>query len=365
MHQSTVTFRRYVVTLSLALAAQPSFAASDCNRLPLRGVLPQWISSAAYVMPLNRIALVDALRNKVLFVDPRGQSQAYGGDDLGVPQAAMTPAIVNSTRDGFEVSMVDQQLYWYNSRFKRLDSQNLAKSSSDSRGNKVMGTYDSILAGDHFFSVGAVRWKGSLRLGFFRVPTANPSKFEFLGEIPGPSYYVLGHQYITALKGRDYALLMSNHPVILEFPRNGPPRTLDIFKSTQYGSIYNVPALKTQAVGPSSDEPMYREIEGLSIPIGLYGGRDGFLYLLTRESEAGDTTWRLFQINPITGKIVGEPMTLPTAARHLTAVLGTNSWYFVEKGSVLPAGNQEIRSMLEISNSAISRHAVPSQCPSR
>ena len=351
----------YVVAIGLLVPVllPGTSRGAECSRRPLQGAQPRWISSAAFITSLNKIALVDPLRNELLLVDRQGKSQDYKGDDLGVPTAAMTPAIVNSSPEGFEISMVDQQLHWYDSKLKPVKSQNLTKVSASSRG-KIMGTYSSILAGDDFFSVGAVKLDGKLHLGFFRVPVTDPSKFEFLADIPAPDYYVLGHQYIASLKETDYALLMSKHPVILEFPRQGRMRSFEIFPRTD--TKYDIDTLKSEAAGNSSDEVMYKEIEGLSLPVGLYGGKDGFLYLLTREPENGATTWRLFQIDPAQRKILGEPMRLPTTTNHLSVVVGSASWYFLEKGPVLSSGSQEIKSMFEISNSAISKRAIPAQC---
>jgi len=351
----------YVVAFGLLVPVlmPGASAGAECMKRSLQGTQPRWISSAAFIASLNKIALVDPLRNELLLVNPQGQSRDYKGADLGVPAAAMTPAIVNSSKEGLELSMVDQQLHWYDSNLKPLRSQNLTKSSASSRG-KIMGTYSSILAGDHFFSVGAVRWDGKLHLGFFRVPVADPSSFEFLAEIPAPDYYVLGHQYIASLGGTDYALLMSKHPMILEFPRQGRMRSFEIFPGSD--TKFDIEALKSEAAGNSSDQAMYREIEGLSLPAGLYGGKDGFLYLLTREPENGATAWQLFQIDPAQRKIIGEPMRLPTSTNHLSVVVGSASWYFIEKGPVLSSGSQEIKSMLEIKSSDISKHAIPAQC---
>jgi len=360
MEIPVLSLRCRLLAFSLLLSAPAVFAGQDCSRLPISGQQPQWVSSAAYLAPMDKLAIVDPLRNKLVLLDLQGAARDYDSARLGVTEEAMTPAIVSSTPQGLALMMVDQQVYWYGPDFKKLKVSDLAKASVGSQG-KVLGTYDSVYNGNYFFSVGAVKpADGKLRVGFFRMPAADPTRFKFLTDIPAPDYYVLGHQYITTLHGNDYAILMSEHPTILEFSRNGEHRVLDVIPKR-----FKVSPLKTPATGPSSDEPMYREIEGLSIPVGLYHQGD-YLYLLTREPGAtGSTIWRLYRIDPKQGRLVGQESVLPTSANHLTAVAGTNSWYFIEKGPVLPRGNQEVKTILTISKAAVLKHTIPSQCPSQ
>ena len=103
----------------------------------------------------------------------------------------------------------------------------------------------------------------------------------------------------------------------------------------------------------------------MSIPVGLYG-RNGLLYLLTREPKTGGgtgTLWQLFPIDPERSEVLA-PIALPTNINHLTIVDSPGDWYIFEKGAVEPAGRQLIASMLVIPNSIIRSHSVPAQCRS-
>jgi hypothetical protein len=340
--------------------ASTAHAASECLRLPLKLAQPQWISSAAYLGSMDKIAVVDPLRNQLLLISPKGDSIPYGERELGVPEKEMVPAIVNPTEVGFDLAMVDRRVYSFDHDLKPLKVEDWAKASTGPRGT-ILGVYDSVLSGDHFFSVGAVKANtGKLRLGFFRGSKADPAGFQFLRDIPAPDYYILGHQYLATMNGNDYAVLMTEHPVILEFSRKGRTRILDVIPARPFKAV----KLKTEATGPSSDEPMYKEIEGLAIPVGIYA-QDGLLYLLTREpTRESGTLWRLFQIDPNKGKVVGRPMVLPTTAHHLTIVESAEDWYVFEKGAVQPAGNQEIPTVLAIPSANIRSRSVPDACQS-
>ncbi|HEY0553426.1 MAG TPA: hypothetical protein VGG20_04115, partial [Thermoanaerobaculia bacterium] len=220
--------------------------------------------------------------------------------------------------------------------------------------------YDELRVGDHFLGVGALKMAPKkFQFGFFRSPAADASRAALIKDVPSIDYYVVGNHHIAGLNNRDFALLMSPHPLILELSPTGHSRTLDVIPHE-----FRVLPLKSPATGPRSDEAMYREIEGLSIPVGLYGqDQDDVLYLLTRQAgPQGDTIWRLFQIDVDKGHVVGSPMVLPTHAHHLTAVNTAENWYFFERGVVSAAGNQAIPSMMVISNASIKARRLPVEC---
>lgn len=361
-HSGSVRSARLAALLILLCFSSNLDAAVVCSRLSLKQAQPLWISSTAFLDSLGKIAIVDPLRNNLLLVSPEdGESVPYGGAELGISSNEMVPAIVNPTSEGFDLAMVDRRTFSFDRDLKVVNIQDLVKASA-SPGGTILGVYDSVLTGDHFFSVGAFRNSaGKFRLGFFRGSRSDPAKLQILGDIPSASYYILGHQYLASMGGNDYAVLMSEHPVILEYARNGRKRVLDVIPEKPY----NVPKLKTVPTGPRSDEPMYREIEGLSIPVGLYA-QDGLLYLLTRKPGQGrGTIWQLLQIDPRRGKVIGSPMLLPTIANHLTIAESAKEWFVFEKGAVQPAGNQQITTVLVIPSSGIKSRSIPGACQSQ
>jgi hypothetical protein len=111
--------------------------------------------------------------------------------------------------------------------------------------------------------------------------------------------------------------------------------------------------------GPRDASALFKEIEGLTIPVGLYG-QGNMLYLLTRKPDSqGATSWSLFQIDPQKDQVIGE-LRLPTKANHLTVVPSPEAWFLFEKGPVESPGAQNISSLLSIPASWIN---VPAGSP--
>jgi len=155
---------------------------------------------------------------------------------------------------------------------------------------------------------------------------------------------------------------MTEKPSIFKFPRTGKQRIAQLKSFPE--EYRRAPKLRTASTGSKSQEAPFKEIEGLTIPVGLYG-QDGLLYLLTRKPRArGGATWLLHKIDPKSDRVLGQSQ-LPTTAKHLTVVNTGDNWYVFEKGSVQPDGSQKIDSMLIIPNSVIKSLKVPEICSSR
>jgi len=348
-----------LICLLLVLRQITAFAATSttCSRVSLKQALPQWISSAAYIESQNRIGVVDPLRNKLLIVSPLGQSILFDEKDFGVSEKELTPAILSATNNGFLLSMIDQRLWRLDQNLNRIGLEDLDKTSKS--GGVIVTTYDFVVVGGDILSVGAVKTKEGYRFGFFRAPLNEPNQFTMLKDVPSVNYYTIGNRYMAGLKGKEYGVLMTPHPSILEFSTTGVSRVLNVIPDT-----YQALPFKTQPTGPSSDELLYKEVEGRHMPAGLYA-QNGLLYLLTRDpGEGGRTEWRLWSIDPSQPKPhASAPIKLPTNANHLTVVNTAKNWFIFERGAVQSAGNQVIGSMLVIPNSLISTNAVPSTCP--
>jgi hypothetical protein len=94
------------------------------------------------------------------------------------------------------------------------------------------------------------------------------------------------------------------------------------------------------------------QIEGSSLPVGLYAWNDR-LYVLSRQPGQGGTEWSLSEIDPGSETMV--TARLATSAPHLTVVPGPRQWAVLEKAAPIRLGNQPMLSLLlvpaeEISN---------------
>lgn len=356
-------FGLLLIAISAASSAQsPSNAVLECNQIPLPGPQPLWISSATFVEAPGspgKVAVVDSLRSDILLIGPKGDSEVFKKKSID-SEEKMAPAILNRTEDGFVLSTVDQRLYWLDNRLHPTRPSTSMMKSGTEAPRTVVSTYQSIVSGRDFFSFGAVKDSpGKFRFGFFRAPLKAPYDFEFLRDFPEVDYYLLGHKYLAGLKGDEYGVLMNDKAVIVQFTADGNERVLDVIPE-KYRVI---PKLQTDTSIPNSEAAMFKEIEGLTIPMGLYG-RNGLLYLLTREPKAGGgTLWQLFPINPDRPEVF-DPIKLPTSMNHLTIVDSPLDWYIFEKGAVQPTGKQPIASMLVIPHSMIQNHSVPRKCRS-
>jgi hypothetical protein len=358
LHVKGLMFIGFFLTLFVAngraqlLIATP---AGECNRISIKNPQPLWISSAAEWS--GRVAAVDPVRNKILLIGQK-DTQVYDQKRLAISTKEMMPAFLNKTSRGYALQMMDRRLFWLNEKLDKVGLDKLAEPVPDSP-EKIVSTYYTVSAGSHFFSFGAVKESnGRLDFGFFHAPLSKPSRFSFLKSWADVDYYLLGYRYLASLGDDEYAVLMASGRSASIVKLSGrSEEQLDVipapYKST--------PRLNNETTGPNSEAALFRTVEGFSIPVGLYG-QDNYLYLLTREpGERGKTIWRLFQIDPGRRQ---EPrgVVLPTDAHHLTVVSGSSSWYFIEKGPVLPLGKQEITSMLVIPNSAIRALSVPGSC---
>lgn len=359
------TYRRFrtvgILALILAFASALSAKAqpTGCRRVALTDSRPQWISSATFIDQGSRIALVDPLLHKLLLVNSRGKSSEAQWDQAN---GQNEPAFINRALNGYVLSMIDRRLFWLDSRLKPRPMTSLTKRSNGSQGS-IESAYDSVSSGDFLYYFGAMRTvQGQFWWGFFRTPLEAPAVLESLFDFKDVDYYLLGHKYLTGLAGDGYAVVMTEKPSIFKFPRTGKQRIAQLKSFPE--EYRRAPKLRTASTGSKSQEAPFKEIEGLTIPVGLYG-QDGLLYLLTRKPRArGGATWLLHKIDPKSDRVLGQSQ-LPTTAKHLTVVNTGDNWYVFEKGSVQPDGSQKIDSMLIIPNSVIKSLKVPEICSSR
>ena len=85
---------------------------------------------------------------------------------------------------------------------------------------------------------------------------------------------------------------------------------------------------------------------------GLFG-QGKYLYLLARQPDklmdpSGKTpAWFLYKISPSNPEHLGV-VRLPTSAKYLSIVVGTDFWYLFERGSVRAWGDQDIKAVVKV-----------------
>ncbi|HEX4497249.1 MAG TPA: hypothetical protein VIE43_16370 [Thermoanaerobaculia bacterium] len=330
-------------------------AAADCDRILIKDPQPQWISSA--VEWSGKVAAADPARNAILLIGRDG-TQVYDPKKLVDSAKDMMPTFINKTPNGYAVQMADRRLFWMDAGLNKVGFNRLDEPVPNSP-EKIISTYYSVSTAANFLSIGAVKEaNGRVDYGFFHAPQSNPSHFTFLKDWTDVDYYLLSHRYMTGLGADEYAVLMASGKTASIVNLSAGGKQVGVIPA----AYRNTPKLNNETTGPSSQEALFKTIEGFSIPVGLYG-QDGFLYLLTREpgKERGKTIWRLFQIDP-SSKQEPRGVVLPTDAHHLSVANSADTWYFIEKGPVLPLGKQEATSMFMIPNSLIRTLSVPSTC---
>ncbi|MFY9820190.1 MAG: hypothetical protein WAM82_02340 [Thermoanaerobaculia bacterium] len=340
--------------------AQPAKPAKTCTRVGLEKE-PLWISSAAWVASRSIVAIVDPVKNAIFLVAADGKVQLYDQTKLVKPPSEMVPATIDKVEDKFLLQMVDQRLFWLDKNLEPVRQGNLLKESTSAQG-RIGSTYDWVAAGDYILGFGSVKSKHGQRFGFYRTPVRALSRIDFLYDFDQVDYYLLGYRYLSSsLRGDGYFVVMDKQASIYRVPSSGSGEVvrLDAFPE-KYRSIPPIPTIGT---GPNTDELLFKSIEQLTLPVGLYGGGDGLLYLLTREPRAeGGTRWLLHQINPNRkGEILGQ-FELPTTTNHLTIVPTEKNWFIFEKGPVVPPSQQRISSMVVIPTPLIYSRAVPATC---
>src|SRR5215203_175430 len=343
--------------VSLALTWQQSaIAGSICTRSDLSRQL-LWISSATWASNLGRLLVVDPLQNKLILVSSTGKVEFLDDKRLVAKASEMMPALIEyaEKENSIILKMIDDRLFWLDRNMGIRKKSELANASAGAEG-RIGSTYDWVAAGDYVLAYGSVKEGGKHRFGFYRWSLQKIKNFNFVRDFQDVDYYLLGHKYLASLGSDGYFLQMSSEGQIYRVPADGHGRAIALKAFPE--DYKSIPRLRAVSAGPSSDKALFEEIEGLKIPVGLYGGFDGFLYLLTRQPrEDRKTLWLLHQIDPRRDQVLGQ-IELPTSAAHLTIVPGRDNWYVFEKGPVQSASQQRIATMLTIPSSLIRSRAM-------
>lgn len=323
--------------------AQLTLRPNACARLTLTSPI-RWISSALWVDESNQILLIDPRADLLLQVAPDGRVSRLGAQ----------PTYSSETYPVFLGRLENSLLLVLNElRAREISSQGVSHSelghlrAGDGRG---LGTFDEMTAyRNDLLAIGSYYPPGSTRFtrGFIyaRIDD-NPiaaRQVRLILSLENDDYYLLGHQYLTSSDLGIFFLQMDQALRLWWYhPGDLHAKSLDLVPSP----FASAPRFQTKVSGPRDLEARYREIEGLSIPVGIYG-QGAFVYLLTRQPAAEGTLWMIYKLDPVAERVVGR-VKLPTSAHHLTVVPSPQRWYFLEKSEVGAYGAQETPSMLAV-----------------
>jgi len=351
------------VVLSFSLVAQAQQAqlasADKCRafRIPDR-LQPDWTISADWLKP-DVLVVADSVGGKLLHYSPDGK---FLGRDPEILRKAVEKAEFGKFHpSGFAVASTNTTwIQMFGGRFVRVDEYKSVQRTLDLRDlpaghdRKIAGVYDWTLAGDYFVGFGnfqdvAETWS----TGFFSVSLDDRLKAHVVKELPRypPErvWYRLGFHYLTSIGDIGYGITVDEKSNRIELVRI-PPRTGSIERlGVRLRPLQDPPSLEDYTT-PEEYIQLMKEVEGSTMPIGLYGWQDD-LYLVWRSySRARAQEWFVTKIelfgdgNSRTSgvKILGT-MKLPTTANHLMVVPGPKYWALIEKGPVEGFGLQEER----------------------
>ncbi|MCP3961828.1 MAG: hypothetical protein GY719_28635 [bacterium] len=241
---------------------------------------------------------------------------------------------------------VPSAIQWYDSTLGKRDSTQLLSRVGMAgeliEDNRVMSMWDWQPVADQFFAYGSLGIAGRLdhfREGFYITQVQTPGNdnvtpmAHMVSDLPGHRHYALHHEFIAVIGDVVYFVEMGTHPSLLYFDtRNDELGRLEGFPGSDKPLPY--PPFK-------SVDGIYKAIEGMNIPVGLYASK-GFLYALVRQPEGdGVTSWKAVKLRPNfengTVETVGE-VRLPTqqATRHLYVLVGETTWLALELGPMRP-----------------------------
>lgn len=321
---------------------------------------PRWIASTLARQEDPSLILVDSAQNKLLAYDQAGNSTTLGAFNTKEVVGFIPTAI--SQADGGELllELVDGTVIQFDHDLGTAKAI-LSPQRKITGSIRVGSLYQWKLAGNSLIAYGSlVDDKDEVLQGFFRVPLVgvSPQIPEMLTTLQESDFYLIGNNYITTIGATAYYVSMGAKPAIFKASPGHGPEKLASFPE----EFRNRPYFETKMTGPRSVAAHFAELETLAVASGLYS-QDGFLYLLTRKPTLNGTKWTLHKIDPIGDRLIGA-IDLPTSASHLSVAASRTKWFFIEKGRIRSAQQQEINSAIVINGSEIlSLKTFPATCP--
>ncbi|MCP4546102.1 MAG: hypothetical protein GY835_06525 [bacterium] len=316
-----------------------------------------WIRSSIWMAEDSEIVITDPKSKKVIKLSETGEC-------LSDPDLVqwLEPRAVGRAIGGFiqivaEENDIPSGIRWFDQEFRPRGTSSVMPTSKPGYrgGYKIYGLYEWAVAGDQLFAFGALGSdEKSLDydlLGFFRHQLDHSGNTDKpITELVMPSgdstdYYLLGFPYIAAIGRVVYFLKMNKFPSLYRYDTV----TADSLPVPLVFQGDDEPLPVIDAV--SKTDVLFKEIEKLNIPVGLYAAK-GNIYVLRREREHGDRTlWTLMQLSITSAREasveVRGVVILPTRAEHLTLLPTPKKW-FVFEGSTVENGKQKIRTILQI-----------------
>ncbi|HEX4960245.1 MAG TPA: hypothetical protein VF173_05365 [Thermoanaerobaculia bacterium] len=315
-----------------------------------------WINSAVW-LDHSKVLIVDTLNSNLLVLDTFTGSlvplslKGFSADHF-------FPSSILPVNKGFLLSLLDSQIVLLDQHLVPLPGKSISLKSSNPAGG-IGALYDWTVTNGRITAYGAALIPDAgkpFTMGFLAAALDDPTKVRVILPDANFEYYTLGFSYFTSIENDSYFIAMYDVPSLFKLPSNSvePINLL----ATLPEPIQHIPRLQNLNAGPKSAEAIFREVEGLSLPVGLYS-YGNFLYLLARQAEktqdSQGTVWWLYQIDASVNKSSRErvvaKLRLPTSANHLTLLPGSDSFLLFEKGPVESLGAQRVLSTLRIPTS--------------
>lgn len=339
----------FAATLGLLVLTAAVDAASSTvirgERIPLPEA-PRWTTSGAWAAQGQSLLLADILRAEVRRYDVHGRF--LGALDTGYArtEGVDDPTLVQGAADGSVwIEHEDGHLF-------RLNAQLQPERSLDLTG--IKGPQGKILAlfwwvplgSSELLAFGHIEFGGTVSGAVFRVPIADPTKFQILEKVatdsPAHRFFLIGQSFLASVQGKPYYMLMEETPYLAR-PDGG--RLIPVRVTKDGRQELKRPKLPERITMENTSE-LFQKLEQTASPAGIYGWKDS-LFVLMRTPGERATTWSLLKINPSTNRVVWNRV-IDTSASHLVVVPGAKHWAFVEKGPVKGPGNQKVSSFLRV-----------------
>lgn len=342
--------------LLLSLWTLPARATEVCRRETLQ-IAPKWISTLEFDRSVNQILVADPKERQLLSVNVKNWNVRP------VRVEGVSPALVTRIAGGYWVQSETNAAIMGPGIKSRVVALEDARTGAGTTLRTLYANW--VTRGYTFLGFGSVSGAGvdlqqspqsparRFQLGFVRgsvrVGTGRFENVEVIEPSDRNAYYVTGLQYFAANNTGLFYVRMDEEAgaSILRVGESGKPQEISAFPA----EFRKVQSLEKDG---ESVEAIYATIESRSMAYGLFGQGD-FLYLLTRQPHSdggGGTEWLLHKIDPVAQKLMGK-VRLPTRASHLSVAVGTQEWYFIERGTVRGWGDQDIKTAIRVPRSWI------------
>lgn len=322
-------------SLSVRELANNSFASAPCRQARIADP-PSWITSAFWAQENNIIGVLNGHKGQISFYDLQGRLRRR--IDYAIPLEGVGEyrgrRLAKGRGNSFFVLGKDFKLS--------------AQIKPSGFGSLYSGW---VVNGNELVAYGSVnRERGTFQLGFVRVDL-DKSTTELL-PMPEPTpnnFYLINNPYFATTRGEAYFLAMNNKPTIYRLPQNAKPAPL----ATMPKEYVKCPRL--EQFGAATVRERFHQLEYFRMPVGLYGDA-GFIYLLVKDPEAC-SPWRIFKIDPENDRLVGS-VPLPSLARRIALIPGSRQWVIIEKGMVVSAGQEIVKSVQAVPSAWITEPAT-------